>query len=359
MSTTIAVLRRAATTAQWLAVNPIIPDRQLAFSLNAGEFNAPLVKIGNGIDNWADLPYFFRKNNLNATTNPTSANDDSEFYSIGSFWLNKNTPEMFVLTGFASGAIWEPIGALIPTLSLIGDVPDYPDDGYSYVLTETDGVLSWEIPSGGGGSVDSVNGEVGIVVLDLEDIDGVPPFPNDGSDYVLVENNGLLTWELYGGSNEGFYVSETFTGASYNLIHNFGAFPAVQLLDSTNAVVIPLSIVNNTINDLTVTFTTSGTYTVIATIGSPQLPNYVSTAVNITASTSGNIIEVTAAGVTITLPTASAIVVGYEYKIDNSSAGNITVVGQGGETIQGLASQTIPSNSCINVYSNGTNWRIN
>lgn len=209
------------------------------------------------------------------------------------------------------------------------------------------------------GAVDSVNGQTGVVVLTLENLNDVPVYPNDGDEYVLVENNGVLTWEPYGGSNQGFYVSETFTGTSYNLIHNFGAFPAVQLLDSTNAVVIPLSIVNNTINDLTVTFTTSGTYTVIATIGSPQLPNYTSVSANHTASINGNIIEVTTAGVTVTLPTSNATVTGYEYKIDNSSAGNITVVGQGGETIQGLASQIIPSNSCINVYSNGTNWRIN
>jgi hypothetical protein len=132
----------------------------------------------------------------------------------------------------------------------------------------------------------------------------------------------------------------------------------VQVLDSTGAVVIPLSIVNNTANDLTVTFTTTGTYTIIATLGSPQLQSYVSTAVDYSALVTDRIIEVTGAAKTVTLPTANVTNVGYEYKIDNSSSGNVFLVSQGGELIQGQATQTIPSDSCISVYANGTAWRI-
>ena len=223
MSSTIALLRRAATNAQWVADNPIIPSRQLAFTLNAGEFNAPLVKMGDGVNNWANLPYLFRKNNLNATTDPADFNDETEFYSVGSFWLNRNTPEMFVLTAFASGAVWEPIGALIPSLSLVADVPEYPDDGYPYVLTETNGVLSWEIPSGGGGgAVDSVNGQTGVVVLTLEDLDDVPAYPNDGYEYVLTEQDGVLSWEIPSGG-DGITESE--------LINTLRSFSAPQWLD--------------------------------------------------------------------------------------------------------------------------------
>jgi len=154
------------------------------------------------------------------------------------------------------------------------------------------------------------------------------------------------------------YVIQAFTNTTYNLVHNLGSYPIVQVLDSTGAVVIPLSIVNNTANDLTVTFTTSGTYTIIATLGSPQLQSYVATAIDYSALVTDRIIEVTGAAKTITLPTANVTNVGYEYKIDNSSSGSIFVVGQGGETIQGQVTQTIPPNSCLSIYANGTAWRI-
>jgi hypothetical protein len=89
-----------------------------------------------------------------------------------------------------------------------------------------------------------------------------------------------------------------------------------------------------------------------------ELPNYTSVSTNYTASLVDDIIEVTASGQTITLPSAAATIAGFEYAIDNSSAGSITVDTEGAETIQGLASQSVATQSCINVYSNGTNWRI-
>lgn len=86
--------------------------------------------------------------------------------------------------------------------------------------------------------------------------------------------------------------------------------------------------------------------------------SYVAVAVNYLALTSDGIIEVTAAGVTVTLPTAIVATAGFRYVIDNSSHGNVNVVGQGGETIQGASAQTIPTQSSMTVYTNGTGWRI-
>lgn len=154
------------------------------------------------------------------------------------------------------------------------------------------------------------------------------------------------------------YVIQAFTDTTYNLVHNLGSYPVVQVLDSTGAVVIPLSIVNNTANDLTVTFTTTGTYTIIATLGSPQLQAYVSTAVDYSALVTDRIIEVTGENKTVTLPTANVSNVGYVYIIDNSSVGTTSVVGQGGELIQGQATQSVPPSSSMSIYANGTAWRI-
>ena len=223
----IAILRRADTSANWTSNNPIIPSRQLAFTLNAGEFGTPLIKFGNGSSNWADLPYLNRKNNLTATTNPATSNNASQFYSVGSLWLNTtgSNQQLYVLNNFSgSNAIWLTIGEVIRNLSQIQDVPAYPNDGYVYALVEEDGVLSWELftGGGGGGAVDSVNGQTGVVILTLEDLDDVPAYPNDGYQYVLVEENGALTWEL-------FAVAGGITES--DLINTLRSFSAPQWLD--------------------------------------------------------------------------------------------------------------------------------
>ena len=85
--------------------------------------------------------------------------------------------------------------------------------------------------------------------------------------------------------------------------------------------------------------------------------NYTTTAVDLTLDATHYLVNVTVASKTITLPTAASIT-GRTYKIDNASAGNITVACTGAETINGETTQTVPLNSCIEVYSNGANWRI-
>ena len=86
--------------------------------------------------------------------------------------------------------------------------------------------------------------------------------------------------------------------------------------------------------------------------------NYVSTAIDYTPTNTDKIIEATGVGITITLPSSVLSNTGYSYKIDNSSGGNIFVVGQGGELIQGQTVQTVPNNNCMNIFTNGTSWRI-
>jgi hypothetical protein len=67
-------------------------------------------------------------------------------------------------------------------------------------------------------------------------------------------------------------------------------------------------------------------------------------------------VYVDTANVTITLPTAVGIV--REYFIDNGSTGMITVNTTSSQTINGELTQTLSPNTCMDVYSNGANWRI-
>lgn len=81
------------------------------------------------------------------------------------------------------------------------------------------------------------------------------------------------------------------------------------------------------------------------------------TAIDYTVLTANRIVKVTAAGKTITLPTAVAGA-GRGYIINNASTGICTVVGTGGQTINAAASQVLPASSSMEVYSDGANWQI-
>ena len=158
------------------------------------------------------------------------------------------------------------------------------------------------------------------------------------------------------------YMSTTYTTvSSKNVVHNFGVYPVVQVLnnDANPAVFVPVSVVHNSVNDFTVTFDSARSGTILATVGSPQ-PQPVKTVNNdyVILSTDG-IVCCTASGKTISLPDA-ATNTGRIFRIDNASTGDITVdCDSVGDTIWGVASQNLTTNSCINVYSNGTtDWRI-
>jgi hypothetical protein len=99
--------RRQSTRAEWESDNPVIPNKQLVFTKDAGGTGIPLVKIGNGTDNWTDLPYINKRNNLEATTNPAVGDDSDDNYSVGSFWCNKSdtdNPDLYICTDATVGA---------------------------------------------------------------------------------------------------------------------------------------------------------------------------------------------------------------------------------------------------------------
>jgi len=96
--------------ANWLSENPVIPSRQLCFVQDAGGTGRPLIKFGNGVNTFSDLPYLYAKNNFEATSAPAVTNDVDEFYDIGSLWSDITTPAsplVYICTDASVGAaVW-------------------------------------------------------------------------------------------------------------------------------------------------------------------------------------------------------------------------------------------------------------
>lgn len=155
------------------------------------------------------------------------------------------------------------------------------------------------------------------------------------------------------------YYSESFayTGnVAHNLVHNFGTYPVVQAFDTSGYQVIPMTIQNIDTNTIAVTFSSSATYTLVLTIGSPPLTNYTSTAVNYTMLATDYIIEETGSSKIVTLLTP----VGRSGKmviVKNSSAGICDIQTAAG-LIDGVSDITLSSYDSLTVVSNGTNWLI-
>ena len=183
-----------------------------------------------------------------------------------------------------------------------------------------------------------------------------PVLPNNANQYLNGQGNYTIP--------SGLTISASYSATSFSaqtvvsVVHNFGTYPIVQVVDNTGAVLIPQSIVNNTLNDFTVTFTTVVTGTVMASVGSPQPQSVVTVAAaTYTALITDNIIKVTAATCVITLYTSVGNT-GRELKIVNASTGFITVDGAGSETINGVAAQVIPPSSTMVIFADGANWWI-
>ena len=170
----------------------------------------------------------------------------------------------------------------------------------------------------------------------------------------LLMAAGSITWFLLQLSLSAF-SNQT----SVEVTHNFGTYPIVQVILGTGDVMIPYSIIHNTVDRITVTFTISTSGSIICSLGSPQPQAITTVSNNYTALTTDRIIDVTASGVIITLPTISGII-GHEYVVDNLALGDIFVSGQVGQLIQNEVVQTIPSDCSMNIYgaSLTTGWRI-
>lgn len=155
------------------------------------------------------------------------------------------------------------------------------------------------------------------------------------------------------------YTSTTFTDQTTVVVnHWFWAFPVINVLDDNDAQLIPEDITHNSINQFTVTFNPATTWTIIASVWSPQAANLVTVPWNYTIQTGDNIIKATGLGSTITLPTAVWID-WIEFKVDNDSPWDIFIDTTWSETIQDEDVQRLPGQNSVTVYSDWSNWRVN
>ena len=183
---------------------------------------------------------------------------------------------------------------------------------------------------------------------------GFLPVLSDNSSQYL---NGQGNWSIPSGVVNSYTSTSFTTQTGVTVTHSFGTYPVVMVVNSTGAVIIPLSITHTSVNAFTVVFSSSTTGTIITSVGSPQASAVLITAANYVAVSSDKHIQVTSPSKTITLLTAVGKS-GFELYIDNASTGNITVNTTSSQTIHGQLTQTVPSNSTLAVYSDGTNWRI-
>jgi len=154
------------------------------------------------------------------------------------------------------------------------------------------------------------------------------------------------------------YLEQAFTSQTSVVVsHNFGAHPAVQIIDSSNEVFIPYKIKHDSVNQVTVSFGVSSSGNIICTLGSPQLNNYITVNDDYTTLADDRFVKETASGKTITLLTA----VGHSSLtqiIKNASSGDIVMNGTSSQTIDGNLNITLAAQDAVAVFSDGSNWQI-
>jgi hypothetical protein len=175
-----------------------------------------------------------------------------------------------------------------------------------------------------------------------------------GNSTQYLDGNGNYSTPTAGVANS--YSLTTFTSqTSVTVTHNFGSYPAVQVLDNTGALMLPLTVTHSSTNAFTVTFTSSTSGSIIATIGSPQPQTVTVASGNYTVLTTDYFVKCTGAASTITLPTAVGNT-GRVFQIKNASNGTITLNTTSSQTIDGSLTQTLFTHEAVSVFSDGSNY---
>jgi hypothetical protein len=186
--------------------------------------------------------------------------------------------------------------------------------------------------------VDSVNGQIGIVVLDTSDIDSVS-FGNTVEQFI-IETEGR--------------VSDLETGKSdVGHTHNDGELDISGT--STN-----YTTTGNTIGEHIVGIDEEigNIYTALSAGSAPYVTT-ISSTVTITETSGDNIYKVdcTSGNITITLPTAVSNTAKYTFEKIDSSANTLTVDADGTETINGVTTKVIGVRyKSFTIVSDNSNW---
>jgi len=129
------------------------------------------------------------------------------------------------------------------------------------------------------------------------------------------------------------------------------------VIDATGEVLIPLTIIHSSINAFTITFSASTSGNILASVGSPQLQTYLSTAANYTGVASDYFVEFTAVDKTFTFLTEVGRT-GKTLVLVNGSSGQLSWNTTSSQTVSGALTGTMQSKSALMAFSNGTNWII-
>jgi hypothetical protein len=156
----------------------------------------------------------------------------------------------------------------------------------------------------------------------------------------------------------GSYASVPFSGqTSVNVIHGFGTYPLVQVINGSGGLISPQSITHDSENEFTVVFEGSTSGTILASLGSPHLQNIKTKTTDYTL-VNGDTVVLGNDAITLTLPTAVGIE-GKWFTIKNiHAAENVTIDTTSGQTIDGEASFLLGTNAALTVVSDGANWVI-
>lgn len=153
----------------------------------------------------------------------------------------------------------------------------------------------------------------------------------DVLDVWLSDNLGIIDRAVVPNTNLAGSFSKTFTAlTSISVAHGLGSFPNVNVLNSLNKVVIPLTITHTSVNVFVVTFSVATTGTIIATLGigadsvTPLLnrvlvtqSNYLTTICGVIDSTKEYFLDgiVNIGASQITIPTTGITINGYSFDL--------------------------------------------
>jgi hypothetical protein len=182
-----------------------------------------------------------------------------------------------------------------------------------------------------------------------------PKLSNDPTTFL----NGAGVFSTVSSGAAAGFIQQDFSGeTSLNIVHNLNGYPIVQVINGSQQLFSPTSLIHNTLNDFTVNFSPAASGTVIASLGSPGIPSISLHAVDYTLTISDNVVVATVPLI-FTLPLA-ATCAGKIYIIKRRTAGGeVTIVGSDDETIDGNEELILKTNySSVHVVSDGTEWLI-